>query len=517
MEGVTGVLVSLQRTGEDRPLPAAAQHLLGLLRSWGPGPDHLTGLTLAAITLPSRLGPRFVDALVFTRCGVVVIAAHEPGPASAPAEWPGPGSRTGAAVAAARSALAGHEGGRHVTGLVAVVPRVVDAPGNGSGAAEVSAGNRLEPAAGPAGEGSESVVASAAGSGPVVPPESWPERSVASPGDRPQQASTGSEQAVGSEPVVASPESRPERSVVSPWARPQPVASGSEQLEKSVVVSAAAGAEPMVAPAESVASPGDRPQSVASGSEQAAAGLEPVVASPETRAERSVVLPGDRPQVATESEQAVASAAGLKPVVAMPENRPERSVQSPGNAPRLASAAGPEPAMAPPETRREPPANSRTTSPAPAPQWREPAAVPGVAVVLADSRGLRRIIAQHNRWRTVWSADDVLDACYALSLAHLAPPRAALIAEGFPARLPVLSRVPELPAVVPVLTEPPPPAAADDDPGPWIPVPRGPVSAVFPRPRPIRHVPWGLVFVLTVLVAVGVVAAVFVAQVFHGS
>jgi hypothetical protein len=30
-------------------------------------------------------------------------------------------------------------------------------------------------------------------------------------------------------------------------------------------------------------------------------------------------------------------------------------------------------------------------------------------------------------------------------------------------------------------------------------------------------VPWGLVFVLTVLVTVGVIAAVFVAQVFHGS
>ncbi|MEU4251379.1 hypothetical protein AB0F15_28595 [Amycolatopsis sp. NPDC026612] len=323
-EGVTGVLVSLQRTGEDRPLPAAAQHLLGLLRSWGPGPDHLTGLTLAGITLPSRLGPRFVDALVFTRYGVVVIAAHEPDPA----EWPGPGNRTGAAVAAAKSALAGHEGGRHVTGLVAVVPRPVDAPGNGSGAAEIPAGDR-----------------------------------------------------------------------------PQPVAIGSDQAGASVV----AGSEPMVAPSESW---------------------------------------------------------------------PERSAA---------------------------------------------AAVPGVAVVLADSRGLRRIIAQHNRWRTVWSADDVLDACYALSLAHLAPPRAVLIADGFPARLPALSRLPELPAVVPVLpalpvlTEPPPPAAADDDPGPWIPVPRGPGSAAFPRPRLIRQVPWGLVFVLTVLVAVGVVAAVFVAQVFHGS
>jgi hypothetical protein len=283
---VTGVLVTLQRTGEDRPLPPAAEHVVRLLRSWGPGPGHLTGLALAGITLPSRLGPRLVDALVFTRCGVVVIAAHEPGPA----QWPGPGHRTGAVVAATKGALAGHEGGRYVTGLVAVVP-------------------------------------------PTGPHE----------------------------PV------------------------------------------------------------------------------------------GDPP-------------------------------------------AGP-----------------------PALRWREPEAVPGVAVVLADPRGLRRIIAQHNRWRTVWSADDVLDACYALSLAHLAPPRATLIADGFPARLPALSRLPELPAVVPVPPDPPPPVAADDEPGPWIPGPRGPGSAVFPRPRPIRQVPWGLVFVLTVLVVVGVMAAVFVADVFHGS
>ncbi|WP_410586642.1 hypothetical protein [Amycolatopsis sp. lyj-23] len=143
--------------------------------------------------------------------------------------------------------------------------------------------------------------------------------------------------------------------------------------------------------------------------------------------------------------------------------------------------------------------------------------MPGVAVVLADPRGLRRIIAQHNRWRTVWSADDVLDACYALSLAHLAPPRSALIADGFPARLPVLSRLPELPAVIPVdlPPSPPPPPVPDDD--PWIPPARGSASAVFPRPRPIRQIPWGLLFVLTVLVTVGIVAAVFVGQVFHGS
>ncbi len=262
------MLVALQRTGTERALPPAAEHVVELLRSWGRGPDHLTGLALAGIALP---GPKFVDALVFTRTGVVVIAAHEPGPD------PGSGERAGAAVAAARGALAGHEGGRYVTGLVAVVP-------------------------------------------------------------------------------------------------------------------------------------------------------------------------------------------GL---------------------------------------------------PAPGAHWDEPATVPGVAVVLAHPRSLRRIIVQHNRWRTVWSADDVLDACYALSLAHLAPPRSALVADGFPVRLPDRSRLPELPAVVPIPAEPPPAAEAPGEPA--VPPPRRPGSAVFPRPRPIRQVPWGLLAVLTLLVTTGVIAAVFVAQVFHGS
>jgi hypothetical protein len=289
------VLVALQRTGEDRQLPPAVGHLVELLRSWGPGPDHLTGLALVGVSLPSRLGARFVDALVFTRCGVVVIAAHAPGPG----EWPGPGDRTGAAVEAARGALAGHEGGRYVTGLVAVVPQLA---------------------------------------------------------------------------------ARPDPAAVPPMSQPVP---------------------------------------------------EPLAAQP-------------------------------------------------------ASAF----------------------------HWREPDPVPGVAVVQADPRGLRRIISQHNRWRTVWSADDILDACYALSLAHLAPPRAALLADGFPVRLPVRTRLPELPAVVPVPADPPP--VAEEEPA-WIPPVRGPGSAVFPRPRPIRQVPWGLLFVLTVLVAAGIVAAVFVAQVFHGS
>ena len=340
MGGVTGVLVAFQRTGDERRLPAAAEHLVGLLRSWGPGPDHLTGLALAGITVPSRLGPRVVDALVFTRSGVVVIAAHEPGAGV----WPGPEERAGAGVAAAKGALAAHDGGRYVTGLVAVVPPISEADAGGRLAEPVAdAGGRLaEPAADPVA---------------IEPGRGGPEEPVPGP-----------------------------RSADDP--RPEPGSHG----------------EPLDLTAE--------------------------------------------PDLET------------------------------------------------------------------LPHPREPESVPGVAVVLADPRGLRRIIGQHNRWRTVWSADDVLDACYALSLAHLAPPRAALLADGFPARIPARSPLPVLPAVVEVPPDPPPPPA-DDEPGPRIRMTRG--QAVFPRQRPIRLVPWGLVFVLTLLVTVGVIAAVFVAQVFHGS
>ncbi|WP_310972833.1 MULTISPECIES: hypothetical protein [unclassified Amycolatopsis] len=321
---------------------------MALLRSWGPGPQHLTGLALAGITLQGRLGPRRVDALVFTRSGVVVIAAHEPGPA----EWPGPGDRTGAAVAAARGALAGHEGGRHVTGLVAVVPPA-------------------EPRA---------------------------------PGE---------------------PELR-----LGEWA--------AVRQASAPDVAAGDGSMAVLPEVDSRAREAERPN-----------GAPPA-------GDGSVAVPPEVDSRAREAER-------------------------PNGAP-------------------------------PALRWPDPHPVPNVAVVLAEPRGLRRIIAQHNRWRTVWSADDVLDACYALSLAHLAPPRAALIADGFPARLPVLDRLPDLPAVIPVPPEPPP--VAEDALDPWTPPVR---VSVFPRQRPIRDVPWGLLFVLTVLVAVGVVAAVFVAQVFHGS
>ncbi len=142
----------------------------------------------------------------------------------------------------------------------------------------------------------------------------------------------------------------------------------------------------------------------------------------------------------------------------------------------------------------------------------------GIHVVLADRRGLRRIIRQHNRRSTVWSVDGVLDACYALSLAHLAPPRADLRADGFPIVLP--APVPSRRAV-PVALERdarPAPASrpAEADPVPRIPFPRSPSPAPPARLWQDRPVPWGLIAVLTVLVALGVAAAVFVAQVFHG-
>ncbi|MET8998177.1 hypothetical protein [Amycolatopsis sp. NPDC004169] len=433
--GVTGVLVALQRTGRDRPLPPAAEHLVAVLRSWGPGPQHLTGLALAG-----NLGPRFVDALVFTRYGVVVIAAHEPGPA----EWPGPGDRTGAAVAAARGALAGHEGGRHVTGLVAVVPRVGDAGMGG----QVRGGER---------------------------PAGLPEVSqVASPLREATVFEGGGRRAEGS---VAVPE-----------------AGDSPELGRAREAALPSG--PVVVPEA-----GDSPEL---GRARGAELLSGPVVVPEA---------GDSPQLGRARGAELPSG----PVVAPEASDPK----PPGRAQETELPSGP---IAVPEagdsgvTGRAPASDLpsgavRPRTAPPAVRWPDPHPVPGVAVVLADSRGLRRIIAQHNRWRTVWSADDVLDACYALSLAHLAPPRAALIAEGFPARLPVLDRLPELPAVVPLPPEPPP-APAEDEPVPWTPSAR---AVVFPRQRPIRQIPWALLFVLTLLVAAGVVAAVFVNQVFHGS
>ncbi|WIX99607.1 hypothetical protein QRX60_36965 [Amycolatopsis mongoliensis] len=371
------MLVAFQRTGDAARLPAAAEHLVGLLSSWGPGPDHLTGLALTGITLPSRLGPRSVDALVFTRSGVVVIAAHSPGAGVSP----GPGERAGAGVAAAKGALAAHDGGQYVTGLVAVVP-------------------------------------------PVPASEQW--------ADRPEPAMVP-------QPRDPLAESRPRGGAAETGGRaPEP-------------------ADPV----------------------------------------RSEQVPAEPGRAWREPGPGEPDSAWREPFLG--ESKPDRAWHEPdwdGDRPD--------------SVWREPDPGERE----PAPPWHEADSFPGVAVVLADPRGLRRIIGQHNRWRTVWSADDVLDACYALSLAHLAPPRAALLADGFPARLPTLSRLPELPAVVPVPPDPPIPAP-DDDPGPPIPVSRG--RAVFPRPRPIRQVPWGLVFVLTVLVTLGVLAAVFVAQVFHGS
>ncbi|MGW5721240.1 hypothetical protein ACWEVP_34035 [Amycolatopsis sp. NPDC003865] len=377
------MLVAFQRTGDERRLPAAAEHLVELLRSWGRGPDHLPGLALAGITVPSRHGPRLVDALVFTRSGVVVIAAHEPGAAVSP----GPQERAGAGVAAAKGALAAHDGGRYVTGLVAVVP----------------------PVAG----------------GEVVTRLAEPGTPEVGTAEEPAGTGTGS----------------PDRGRVD-----DPAATGRDPREERP--------------------PDPREPGVTRSGEPPAA----------TRAEHpGPETPAPREPAATRSGE-----------------------------PPAATRAG------------EPPAATRAEHPGPetVPHPREPESVPGVAVVLADPRSLRRIIGQHNRWRTVWSADDVLDACYALSLAHLAPPRSALLADGFPARIPSRSPLPVLPAVVDVPPEPAPPPE-EDPPRPRIPAQRG--QAVFPRQRPIRLVPWALLFVLTVLVAAGVVAAVFVAQVFHGS
>jgi hypothetical protein len=448
------VLVAFQRTGEERRLPAAAAHLVGLLRSWGPGPDHLTGLALTGITVPSRLGPRFVDALVFTRSGVVVIAAHSPGVS------PGSAERAGAGVAAAKGALAAHDGGRYVTGLVAVVPAgLPDAP-----EAVAERPDRLaeplgpEPAAGPPGLETITVPAprepmaesrsSAGDLGWHEPDPVWrePDPGELEPGSGwrvPDQGDRAPEQT---------------------WREPDQGESGSAWREQDRPWDERdqTGAKP--SPTWSEPAPGDR---------------EP---GPAWREQDQSW--GERDQTETKPS-------------------PTWSEPPPGD-------REPDPARREPDPGEPAPDQARDHLD---PPWLGTDSFPGVAVVLADPRGLRRIIGQHNRWRTVWSADDVLDACYALSLAHLAPPRTALLADGFPARLPKLERLPVLPAVVPLPPDPPP--AAADDPGPRTPGPRG--HSVFPRQRPIRQVPWGLVFVLTVLVTVGVIAAVFVAQVFHGS
>ncbi|MEV6643912.1 hypothetical protein [Amycolatopsis sp. NPDC051371] len=432
------MLVAFQRTGEVRRLPAAAEHLVGLLRSWGPGPDHLTGLALTGITVPSRFGPRFVDALVFTRSGIVVIAAHSPGVGVSP------GERAGAGVAAAKGALAAHDGGRYVTGLVAVVPPVGE-PGLREAVPELrdrvaepggpdSAEEPPEPAAVRVPEPREPVAETRL---PEGARES--DRREAGPGGQDPGRSGRAGGPDGAWSGVGPSATEPE------WGRREPGpdhAWGGPSL-----------GEPDAGQAWRAAGPGGREPDHAWGGP----------------------IPGDP-----------------APSQAWP-------AADPGQAFRETDPGEPELNQAWYE---------------PNPFWYEADSFPGVAVVLADPRGLRRIIGQHNRWRTVWSADDVLDACYALSLAHLAPARAALLADGFPARVPRLERVPVLPAVVSLPPEPAV-AAAHDAPGPRIPAPRG--HAVFPRPRPIRQVPWGLVFVLTLLVTVGVIAAVFVAQVFHGS
>ncbi|GLY36787.1 hypothetical protein Amsp01_028110 [Amycolatopsis sp. NBRC 101858] len=463
------MLVAFQRTGEERRLPAAAAHLVGLLRSWGPGPDHLTGLALTGITL----GPRFVDALVFTRSGVVVIAAHSPGIS------PGSAERAGAGVAAAKGALAAHDGGRYVTGLVAVVPGGVQEavaeerdrlaePGEHD-----SAGLPLSEAV-TVPEPREPVAESRAHTeepGGLEPDSAWGE---------PDSGDLVPEQAWGEPADRHGPEER--------WGEPDGPRPDQARSEP----------DPLDRDPDSV---WRRPDPGELGPDQVWSGPDPTGREPDSSLRRSD--PGE-----------------LGPDSGGPA--PDQAWSGPGSTGRDSDSARrrPDPGgLGPGPTVREPNPARRDSAPEqtwghPDLPWLDTDSFPGVAVVLADPRGLRRIIGQHNRWRTVWSADDVLDACYALSLAHLAPPRAALLADGFPARLPTMKPLPALPAVLPLPADPPPDAAVDE-PGPRIPRPRG--QSVFPKQRPIRLVPWALVFVLTLLVTVGVIAAVFVAQVFHGS
>jgi hypothetical protein len=125
--------------------------------------------------------------------------------------------------------------------------------------------------------------------------------------------------------------------------------------------------------------------------------------------------------------------------------------------------------------------------------------VTGVAVLLPKGTGLRlpgtglhgsakvvlgidvelRQLLRSGKASSVWSADDVVKACDALSLGDVTPSREELIADGFPE------------------------------------VARTPARASAASAGPPRR-PWGLIVLITLLCVVGLVAAIVVAQVFHG-
>jgi hypothetical protein len=174
----------------------------------------------------------------------------------------------------------------------------------------------------------------------------------------------------------------------------------------------------------------------------------------------------------------------------------------------------------------------------------------GIRVVLGTQRDLRKAVHRPGRGRrAVWSAGGVLDACEALALTRLAPGRDELLAEGFPEV--VLNPVPERPlaprAPEPKMAEshpgttrtrpPPPPRRAPspprqpaareaprpkpslpDPPLPNPPVPKPPPEPLIPELRtgPGRVIPWGLLVVIVVILAIGISAAVLVHQAFHG-
>jgi hypothetical protein len=108
------------------------------------------------------------------------------------------------------------------------------------------------------------------------------------------------------------------------------------------------------------------------------------------------------------------------------------------------------------------------------------AQVHGSAKLVLGIGGDLRQLLRSGSAGSVWSADDVVKACEALSLGDITPSREELIADGFPE------------------------------------VARTPARASATSASPPRRRPWGLIVLITLLCLVGLVAVIVVAQVFHG-
>lgn len=177
----------------------------------------------------------------------------------------------------------------------------------------------------------------------------------------------------------------------------------------------------------------------------------------------------------------------------------------------------------------------------------------GIRVVVGSNRKLRRFMHHHRKRRACWTADGVLAACRALSLAELAPGRDELVAEGFPETVPdpapvSAARQPEpraepgpptaAPGLSPAASDPSsstsrgpatpagPPGPAPEPvagPGRNRPPVAGPSRPMPPPPErwPVppsrrRRVPWGFLLAVVLILAVSIPAIILVGQLFQG-